>query len=287
MGAQSTGRDWRSPNENTDKNIKNIHNGQVNIVEEQQLDPAETSATNGKTATAWMVILIGVVIVLLGYAYGKCKDWCELGISSTIMELEVNKEKWIGRKNTFSKWVWGEYISIKDKFVKWLGNVGGNFFVKQSENAAYVEVPCEEAINKKLVLLVDTGADSSLVKYSALSKGVNLDKRDLKNLGGAFGGYTRTQGSIRVGHIGLKGISFRLHVVKSDTGLPADGILGRDSIWGKTVINTCKQELVFIDDSEKEVLKFKLGPLKGSGHYEEVSRIMTVESRTMRPIKIR
>ena len=77
-------------------------------------------------------------------------------------------------------------------------------------------------------------------------------------LGGAFGGFTRTLGAVDVKEEDLQGILLKLHVVEDNTALPADGILGRDNIWNRTIINTKEKQLIFYDEGNQEVLKCPL-----------------------------
>ena len=44
------------------------------------------------------------------------------------------------------------------------------------------------------------------------------------------------------------GISFKLHVVGYTTELSADEVLGRDNMWMRVIVNSCKSELIFTDD---------------------------------------
>ena len=97
-------------------------------------------------------------------------------------------------------------------------------------NAVFVEIPWEYAVNKKLVLLVHSGADACLIKRSALLDSVRVNHSERKTLGGAFGGSERTQGSVKIKHDILMVLNFNLHVVGNNTELPADGVLGRDNM---------------------------------------------------------
>ena len=56
---------------------------------------------------------------------------------------------------------------------------------------------------------MDTGADISLVKKSALSKSIKVNSTERKNLGGAFGGSTMPPGSVKVDKDPL-GVPFKI-----------------------------------------------------------------------------
>ena len=71
------------------------------------------------------------------------------------------------------------------------------------------------------------------------------------------------RGSVRWFHTNfrkdnLQGILFKLHVVGDNTALPADGILGRDNICNRTILNTKEKQLIFYDKDNQEVLKCPL-----------------------------
>ena len=76
---------------------------------------------------------------------------------------------------------------------------------------------------------MDTGADISLVKQLPLSKSINVNSVKRKNLGGAFGGCTLTQGSVKVDQ-DPSDVPFKFHVIEDNVKLTADGVLGRDSM---------------------------------------------------------
>ena len=126
------------------------------------------------------------------------------------------------------------------------------------DNEVFVEIPIEDSKNGKIILLVDSEADSSLVKKSALRPETKIKDMFQKNLKGAFGGYTKTLGEITVTHEELNGITFNFHVVGDATTLPADGVLGRDNIWNSTVINYRRRELVFYGANNCKILKCPL-----------------------------
>ena len=161
-------------------------------------------------------------------------------------------------------------------------------YAMKCANAVYIEIPYEHAKDKKLVLLVDSGAEVSLVKKSTMTTNIKLNTNERKNMEGAFGGYERTQGSIKMSHEILSGVSFKFHVVGDNTELPADGVLGRDNMWGKAIVNSCTQELVFMDELKREIFKLPMVTLeRGKALSKPACEARIIEGRAMRPIKMK
>ena len=112
-------------------------------------------------------------------------------------------------------------------------------------------------IRRWLQLEVDTGADISQVKKSALSKSINVNSAEKKNLGGTFGDSSMTQVSMKVEQDPL-GVPIKFHVIKDNGKLPSDGVLGRDNMWNRSVLNFYKNELLYVDNSQTEILKLPM-----------------------------
>lgn len=129
-------------------------------------------------------------------------------------------------------------------------NTGGVSSGSSSLNEVFVRLPYAGARNGSVILMVDTGADTSLLKNSSLKKGINMDEAVVKNLSGAFGGFTRTKGVVDISHSGLK---FEMHCVEKGGCLPGDGLLGRDNLWGRSIIDTINLEMTIDMDGEKWV----------------------------------
>lgn len=127
------------------------------------------------------------------------------------------------------------------------------------ENDAFVNFPCREAVNKSLSLLVDTGADSTLVKAEALAPNVQIDESNQKSLTGAFGGNIISKGTITARHASMGNFSLQMHVVPEGTKLPADGLLGRDIMWNRSVTDAIKKTIKFFKD-KKEMISLPLIP---------------------------
>ena len=77
-----------------------------------------------------------------------------------------------------------------------------------------------------------------------------MNSAERKNPGGAFWGSTMAQGSVKVDQ-DLPGVPFKFHVIADNVNLLADGVLGRFNMWNKSVLNFYKNELVFVDKSQK------------------------------------
>ena len=61
-----------------------------------------------------------------------------------------------------------------------------------------------------------------------------------------------TQGSVKVEHDLLVRVSFKFNALGYTVKLPADGVLGRDNMWSRSILNLCKNDLVFVDKSERD-----------------------------------
>lgn len=118
-------------------------------------------------------------------------------------------------------------------------NIGGIYTKMNPADSVFVKIPCAQAKSGCVVLLVDSGADTSLVKYGSLTEGVEIDKMVVKNLRGAFGGFSRTTGCVELGHTEHTDLVFKMHCIEEEgDNLPGDGILGRDNLWGRSVMDT-------------------------------------------------
>ncbi|GBP04324.1 hypothetical protein EVAR_68156_1 [Eumeta japonica] len=109
----------------------------------------------------------------------------------------------------------------------------------------------------KLVLLVDTGADSSLVKEEAVEVFNTQYKKEVRKLDGAFGGSTSTLGTVDISAGNREQLQWKFHVVARGSGIPGDGILGRDNIWGSSDIDS-RAKLLKVFDRNKLIKPFLL-----------------------------
>ena len=84
--------------------------------------------------------------------------------------------------------------------------------------------------NKLLVLLVDTGADISLIKSQNINEKNKINSNELKSLSGIGEGTVNSIGStqleLRVENFAV--VTHKFHVVHDDFPIPCDGIVGMD-----------------------------------------------------------
>ena len=124
-------------------------------------------------------------------------------------------------------------------------------------------VPCEEAKNGQIGLMVDSGADTSLVKLSSLTTDTILDGTEKMYLSGAFGGEATTEGAAPIQHSDEAGLKFHHHAVPTDMGLPGDGLLGRDILWDRTITDAIDKKLIFKENGQ-HIASLPLVPANGA-----------------------
>ena len=66
-----------------------------------------------------------------------------------------------------------------------------------------------------------------IVKTLALSKSINVNSAERKNLGGAFGGSAMTQGSVKVKQ-DLSGVPFKFHLIENNVNQQTE-------CWGEII----------------------------------------------------
>lgn len=80
-----------------------------------------------------------------------------------------------------------------------------------------------------LVILVDSQADISIIKISALKDSIKLDKEDIISMKGITNEKTVSLGSCKINiNINTLSIEHKFHVVADDFHMPAHGIMGKD-----------------------------------------------------------
>lgn len=166
---------------------------------------------------------------------------------------------------------------------------GKTFGIQRTENLdsddAFIVVPSDEATKGHLVLLVDSGADTSLVKLRSLAPEVGLDGTERKWLSGPFGGDATTEGAVEIEYREQPNLAFRMHVVSADMGLPADGLVGRDTLWNRSIIDTTQKKLTFVEEGN-HVASFPLVRANG-GSRICVAKTMIVQPRSQQEIPVR
>ncbi|GBP15186.1 hypothetical protein EVAR_101039_1 [Eumeta japonica] len=100
-------------------------------------------------------------------------------------------------------------------------------------DTVFITLPCKMAKRGKLVLLVKTGANSSIVKESKKLKGVST-----------------TLGVVKIDVGENKQQPWMFQVVARGSTIKGDGILGRDNIWGKSKLDSIRGTLKIFNDNQ-------------------------------------
>lgn len=125
-----------------------------------------------------------------------------------------------------------------------------------SESDATVNMPLDIANTNSVRLLVDTGSDISLLKYSCLKPGVPVDRSRTILLNGIYGGKGKTVGKC-IGKFLLESeIKCEFQIVNDKDSIPFDGILGRDFLWDNTNIKCINRQLQICREkpTQKEII---------------------------------
>jgi len=119
---------------------------------------------------------------------------------------------------------------------------------KKKKDDVFVELETDQAKHGKFTLMVDSGADTSFLRAEAVKEDEISSVEEKKWLVGAFGGRSRTLESIQVIPKGAGNLQLEMHVVQPGSQLPADGVLGRDTIWDRTITDSIRKKLIFEED---------------------------------------
>lgn len=96
-----------------------------------------------------------------------------------------------------------------------------------------------DGMKRPVTVLVDTGADVSLLKVDNISNHNRIDTLSKRTIGGAFNGSSNTLGVFNTFWlVNDKSIATSWQVVSSNNDIPLDGIVGRDILWHRTSIDT-------------------------------------------------
>lgn len=188
-------------------------------------------------------------------------SWLAFFVISCCMHAYSCTEGVVRRTNV---WVSRGYKKIVEKGTRFTDSVrrkireGWSYCHMVSGDEVFIEIPCREARNGKLILLVDSGADATFVKLSSIKENIEINGYEKRSFSGAFGGAIVTLGKINIVHGVNKKLKFSTHIVSTEVGIPADGILGRDNLWGRSIINAVEKEILFMDEEKELVLKMKL-----------------------------
>ena len=127
----------------------------------------------------------------------------------------------------------------------------------QIKNAVFIKIHCPQAKSGSVVLMIDTGADSSLIKKESLNESVIVNTSLARDLRGAFGGYTRTEGLVSLTECNGLQIVLDMHSLAKGDCLPGDGVLGRDNLWGKSIIDSRKNTLTIFTNKNEVTLEMR------------------------------
>lgn len=150
-------------------------------------------------------------------------------------------------------------------------NVGSLTGAARLKDSAFIRYFCPQARRGSIVLLIDTGADYSLIKKNSLKADVDIDQNIIKGLRGAFGGYTQSEGVAKLVHSEGSGLEFEMHCVSSKECIPADGILGRDNLWGRSFVITDGKTLKI--STGKNEVTFEMKPLDQQYDTESINMV--------------
>lgn len=148
-----------------------------------------------------------------------------------------------------------------------------------------VHLPLDIIINGKANMLIDTGAEVSLIKREKLNPKIVINTGNKINITGVCG-TSHTLGSCPGKILVGKGIPCEFFVIENNDGLPGDGLIGNDILSQYTNIEGPSQQLVFPGDG----LRIPIIPNKQSFHRTELSQIedqrrIDIQKMEVRPKK--
>lgn len=129
---------------------------------------------------------------------------------------------------------------------------------EDSKDDIYVTINLN-GMKRPVTVLVDTGADVSLLKEGNILNRNRIIKTGIRTIGGAFNGSSRTLGSFNAcWRIKESVITTEWQVVNDLNNIPVDGILGRDILWNKSIIDTRKKTLSLLSSNGALIEKLPL-----------------------------
>lgn len=91
-------------------------------------------------------------------------------------------------------------------------------------------------MKRPVTVLVDSGADVSLLKMENIAELDWVNKLSRRTIGGAFNGFSKTLGVFNTTWmLNSNAIETSWQVVDSRNDIPADGIVGRNILWKKVL----------------------------------------------------
>ncbi|GBP17161.1 hypothetical protein EVAR_70444_1 [Eumeta japonica] len=164
-------------------------------------------------------------------------------------------------------------------------NIKTNAESPDNVDTVFITLPCQQARKGKLVLLVDTGADFSIVKEESMKNFPNQNRIRTSILTGAFGGRASTLGTTEIRIADKMQPSWVFHIVSQEIKIQGDGILGRDNMWNKCIINTIDKTLN-IFDKEHSMKTFTLYTSEECEKVDTQKVCLTKRAVTIVPVNI-
>ena len=132
---------------------------------------------------------------------------------------------------------------------------------------------------RELSLLVDTGADVSLIKTGNLDKNRKFDRDGRVKVKSVDGSIIENFGTVKtVVHVGLLKISFTFQLVNKKDDIPCGGILGRDFLE-HAAARVCSATRTSTLGAGSNKISKRLSPINTEGRTKGVRRLV-LPSRT-------
>lgn len=115
---------------------------------------------------------------------------------------------------------------------------------KNKENDDVFVTITLQGMKKPVTILVDSGADVSLLKIDNINDLDSINRLGIRTIGGAFNGSSKTLGIFTTSWmINKNPIKTSWQVIDNRNDIPVDGILGRDILWNRTKIDAIEKEI--------------------------------------------
>lgn len=125
-----------------------------------------------------------------------------------------------------------------------------------SENLAVITIKSESAKGENFQILMDTGAECSLIKLLSLKGDVWVNKREKVRISGTCEGKYTTLGTtiinLQISEGMIKPAKF--NVVGEEINIPGDGILGMDFISNRMILDGINNKIYFKGENDEEIV---------------------------------
>lgn len=152
----------------------------------------------------------------------------------------------------------------------------------------YVHIPSDNAGNGHFTLLIDSGADSSLIRADRV-KNITEINTDIKHqVTGIFGGQSQTLGLVKITHKYQPRLKFDMHLFRDDKYLSVDGVLGRDLMWNRTICDSIRKFITFFEHGNlrEKIATLPLVLPHGVTHYCRTTKA-TIQPRSVSILTVR